>query len=61
MKQVSYVEPEEVPFEEETITAIEAKNMLVLETTTPVLTSQDSPSKENQNPMQQTNQFSKAK
>ena len=51
-------EPEEVPFEEETITQVEAKsNLLVLENTTNVPSYADSPSKENQNPMEQTNQF----
>ena len=51
-----------MPFEEETITAIEANsNLLVLENTTPVPSYPDSPSKENQNPMEQTNQFTKAK
>ena len=51
-------EPEEVPFEEETITQVEAKsNLLLLENTTNGPFCQASPSKENQNPMEQTNQF----
>ena len=55
-------EPEEVPFEEETITQVEAKsNLLVLENTTTGPSCQVSPSKENQNPMERTNQFQKAK
>ena len=55
-------EPEEVPFEEETITQVEAKsNLLLLENTTNGPFCQASPSKENQNPMEQTNQFQKAK
>ena len=57
-KQTSFVEPEEIPFEEDTITQVEAKsNLLVLENTTtaPTPLREESPFKETQNPMEQTN------
>ena len=53
MRRQDTAEPEEVPFEEETITQVEAKsNLLVLENTTTGPSCHTSPSKENQNPME---------